>query len=412
MLPLKASQVLYVEGIEDDPVVRARAERLLQHISTDEVRTVSDEELNGIMGEVFDHSPRHGMKSDIRPIVIFNRFRLHDPEMEQKRRRDAYPNLLRLNLNGYAGFDWRKSGSAAVRERLGIVCQPAWHIHTVVGCHFRCAYCNLGWYANIMLNLEDYVAQLDKWMEWCPNQRLFQWDNYTDTVCWEPEYGAAKLLVEYFAGRPGQALELYVGKSDNVDFLLDLDHRGHTVCCWSLAARTQSTLFEPVSAPMQARIDAMRKCQDAGYPVRVRLSPIIPVRNWREENGAMLELLFAKVKPDVMTIETIRFLDSAAIEECFDTSLLDEDYLAAMKSTDGADHLQGCELPHEYRKEFYEFFFNEIGRLSPETPIAFCRESFEMWDEFKETFAAQGQTTRKYFCNCGPHCAPKTAGVA
>ena len=42
-------------------------------------------------------------------------------------------------------------------------------------------------------------------------------------------YGAAKLLIEFFARQPGRALELYVGKSDNVDYLLDYDHRGHTV---------------------------------------------------------------------------------------------------------------------------------------------------------------------------------------
>ena len=70
--------------------------------------------------------------------------------------------------------------------------------------------------------------------EKAPNQTLFQWDNGTDPVCWEPEYGGTRLLVELFARQPDKYLELYVGKSDHVDYFLDYDHRGHTICCWSL----------------------------------------------------------------------------------------------------------------------------------------------------------------------------------
>ena len=409
MLPLPASKILIVDGVEEDPVVRARAERLLAHMPSPEVRRVDDEELDAIFEAVLAHRPRHGMYREIEPVVVFNRFRLEDPEEVRQRRIEAYPSLCDLKLNGYGGFDWRRSGTPEYRRETKLVCQPAWHIHTVVGCHYRCAYCSLGWFVNIMLNLEDYVAHLDENLAQCPAQRLFQWDNYTDVACWEPEYGCTRLLVDYFAERPEQALLLYIGKSDAVDYLLDYEHRGHTVCCWSLAAQTQSTAFEYKAAPMEGRIEAMRKCQEAGYPVRVRLSPIIPVQNWREENRAMLESLFSKVRPDVVTMETVRFMDSSAIQESLDVSLLDETFLQVMREACGKEHLQGCELPHEYRREVYEFIIGEMKRLSPETPYAFCRASARMWDCFKDDLARHEQTAPRYFCNCGPHCAPATA---
>jgi len=411
MLPLKASEILVVEGIEEDPVLRARAERLQSGIAG-RVRSVSDEELNAVMGDVLPQRPRHGMDQDIRPVVVFNRFRFDDSEAEQRRRLEAYPHLEGFKLNGYGGFDWRNSGTEETRRETGIVCQPAWHIHTVVGCHFRCAYCDLGWFVNIMLNMEDYVARLDGFLEQCPTQKLFQWDNHTDTVCFEPEYGAAKLLVEFFADRPGQALELYVGKSDNVDFLLDYGHGGHTVCCWSLAAQTQSTVLERGTAPMAARIEAMGKCQDAGYPVRVRLSPIVPVKGWREENCAMLERLFDHVAPDVMTIETIRYLDHDAVAESLDPALLDESFLKVMKDVAGEERRHGFEVPQAFRTIVYDFVIDEIERLSPSTPWAFCRESFGMWTTYEERLGRHGQTTNRYLCNCGPHCAPATAEIA
>lgn len=413
MLPLSASKVLTVDGVEEDPVVSARAERLGASISAPEVRRVNDEELNAIVEELMAHRPLHGMHSDIRPVVVLNRFRFDDSEDERKRRIEAYRALRDYKFNGYGGFDWRESGNAKWRREKGIVCQPAWQLHTIVGCHFRCAYCSLGWFVNIMLNVEDFVARLDRNIaEHCPGQTLFQWDNHTDAVCFEPEYGCTKLFVEYFAHRPGQALEFYVGKSDHVDYFLDYDHRGHTVCCWSLSGQTQSAAFESGSAPMQARIDSMRKCREAGYPVRVRLSPIVPVRNWREENREMLECLFCAVQPDVVTIETIRFLDYEAMCESFDLSLLDESFAKTMRDAAGEKRPHNFEVPDAFRKEVYDFVIGEIERLSPNTPFAFCRESFGMWRDFEDNFARHGQDTDRYFCNCGAHCAPATASMA
>lgn len=408
MLPLDASKVLTVEGVEDDPLMRARARRLRNGIRADDVRQVSCEELNAIVRDELAERPRHGMEADIRPIVILNRFRFDDGEELRKARIAALPALGESKFNGYGGFEWRPSGTPEWRQETGLVCQPAWQLHTIVGCHFRCAYCNLGWFVNVMMNMEEFVATLDENIRRCPEQTLFQYDNFTDTVCFEPEYGGARLLIDYFADKPGKALELYVGKSDHVDFMLDYDHRGHTVCCWSLAGPTQSRRFEHAAATMEQRIEAMRKCRQAGYPVRVRFSPVIPVADWREENRLMIEELFGAVRPDVVTIETIRFLDYEAMERHFDMSLLDEEFVGVMSAAAGLPHAQGCEVPDGYRKEVYAFLFAELDRVSPETPVAFCREKRDLWLHFADYFARHGQTPDDYFCNCGPYSAPAT----
>ena len=409
MVPIDVSKVLIVEGIDEDPLLRARAERLLSGLRTSDVRRVDDAALRDVVRDELAHRPRHGMRADFEPVAILNRFRFDDPDEERQRRIDAFPELNHSKLNGYGGFEWRESGSPAHRERTGLVCQPAWQLHTIVGCHFRCAYCNLGWFLNIMMNMEEFVGRLDDCLPRCPKQNLFQYDNFTDTVCFEPEYGGTKLLVDYFARKPGKGLELYVGKSGYVDFLLDYDHRGHTVCCWSLSGATQSRRFEYRSAPMEERIEAMRKCQEAGYPVRVRFSPIIPVRNWREENREMIRLLARDVRPDVVTIETIRFLDYQAMSRDFDLDLLDDDLLEVMKEAQGQPCGPGCELPDDYRKMVYRFIFDELADAGCQAPIAFCREKRDLWTHFADDFEACGQHPDHYFCNCGPYSAPVTA---
>jgi len=411
VLPIEASKLLLVEGVEDDPRMRARAERLRAGIAADEVRRVDDAALAAIVKAELTGLPHNGMGADFKPVVILNRFRFGDDEAERRRRIEAYPELNRLKFNGYGGFDWRDSGSPAWRRRTTLVCQPAWQLHTIVGCHFRCAYCSLSWSLNVMMNMEEFVERLDDWIGQCPNQTLFQYDNFTDTVCFEPEHGGSKLLIDYFARKPGRALELYVGKSDHVDWMLDYDHRGHTVCCWSVSAATQSRKFEHRSAPTEARIEAMRKCQQAGYPVRVRFSPIIPVKNWQAENREMIRLLFDRVKPDVVTFETIRFLDYAAMARCFDLSLLDDDFVQAMKGFEGQPFAQGCEVPDEWRKRVYRFFFDELEAVGCEAPVAFCREKRSLWEHFADDFARYGQHPDAYICNCGPYAAPASAAL-
>jgi len=411
MVPFAASKVLIVDGVDDDPQARECARRLLAGIRTDDVRRVGDEEFRAIVRDELAALPRHGMAAEIEPAVVLNRFRFDDADEDKQRRIDEFPELNRSKFNGYGGFDWRDSGSPAYRERTGLVCQPAWQLHTIVGCHFRCAYCSLGWFVNVMVNMEEFVGRLDGCLERCPDQTLFQYDNFTDTVCFEPEYGGARLLIDYFAAKPGKALELYVGKSDHVDSLLDYDHRGHTVCCWSLSGPTQSRRFEHRSAPMEGRIEAMRKCQAAGYPVRVRFSPIIPVKSWRDENREMIERLLRDVEPDVITIETIRFLDHDAMARDFDLALLDEEFVRAMRDAQGQPHAQGCEVPDDYRTSVYEFIFAELDRVSPGTPVAFCREKRDLWVHFDEVFARHGQSPDAYICNCGPYSAPATVAA-
>ncbi|MFO7956191.1 MAG: hypothetical protein R6X33_03745 [Candidatus Brocadiia bacterium] len=406
-----ASKLLIVEGADEEPRAAARIARLRECIEAGEALCVDDAELEQIVANELPPplvSRRHGMHADFEPVVILNRFRFDDPEPERERRREAFPNLDRLKLLGYTGFDGqdRLPDWAA---QTGYVCQPHYALHTVRGCPFRCAYCQLAHYINVMVNVEDLVDRLDGYLDSKTAQRLFQWDNWTDPVCFEPEYGAAELLVEYFADRPNRFLEVYVGKSDNVDFLLDLDHGGQTVCCWSLSGPTQSRFFEHRTAAMEDRIGAMRRCEEAGYTVRVRFSPIIPVKGWREENRRMVRRLCEAVSPDLFTLESHRFQDYAAIVESFDTDLLDEEFLDVMRASRGREVSPFYVVPDDYRAGIYEVLFDELDRVAPDIPRAFCRENRSMWERFADYLGQYGQSPTRFVCNCGPRSVPAEA---
>jgi hypothetical protein len=143
--------------------------------------------------------------------------------------------------------------------------------------------------------------------------------------------------------------------------------------------------------------------------VRVRLSPMIPVRGWRAEYREMLRLLFSRVRPDVVTMEPIRYLHHSDLQEKLDLSLLDEEFLEAMRAAEGEPHAPGCEVPDSYRAAMYDYVWSIIEKEGPSTPVAFCREKRTLWETFGERMARHGQNPDLFFCNCGPYCAPAAA---
>ena len=204
------------------------------------------------------------------------------------------------------------------------VCQEAIEIHSLFGCLHACDYCHIETYMNIMLNLEELVEHIKQIMINHSDQQLYKYDNYSDQIPFEPEYGASDLLVPFFAQQKDKYLLLYT-KSANVDHLLSLDHQGHTIINWSLSPDAQSRFIEKETPQMLERIEAIKKCQDAGYHVRVRLSPIVPVKNWKDEVNVMVVKLFeAAPKLDLITMDVIGFMTPTVMKQALDTSLFEE----------------------------------------------------------------------------------------
>ena len=418
MFPIKARGVYIKKEAAEDPRSMARIERMMPFIEhPGEVETIDDEAWHRLVCDAnLNQIPdlgdgRHGMHGDdVEPVVVFNQFLYQHTESERRQRRERFPELFRIGqYSGYGGWDWRSSGEPGYRERTGVICQSGFAMHSVWGCHFRCAYCNLGRVANIYVNLEDWIDRIETGLEGLddePPQTLFQWDNGTDIVCYEPEYGGTQLLIDLFARQPDRHLELYVGKSNHVDYFLDYDHRGHTTCCWSLCTETQWQHAERGTASMEARLESARKCQEAGYGVRVRLSPIIPIVGWQDDIQAMIRRMFEQIDPEVLTIEPLRFHTHEQLQRNFTAGLLDPAFLESMLTIpDSAEAWRKSQFPTRMRLEIYRAVLDAVAAVSPRTPVAMCREQREVWEVLSADFGRMGQHPDDFVCNCGTYSA-------
>ena len=190
-----------------------------------------------------------------------------------------------------------------------------------------------------------------------------------------------------------------------MDFLLDLEHRGHTIMLWTLSTPTVSRRIEIDTATTEQRIEAARKCQAAGYPVRFKFKPIVPVRNWRQEATDMLEKLFAAVRPDNLSMETLFFRNVDELKRMFDQDLFDPEFIRMMERHEAENGIpdEYKSIPEAFRIEIYEHYVAEVKRLSPETPVSLCAESAGAWAHMAPLLE---QGPDDFVCNCGPACIP------
>ena len=392
--------VVYIcDKVFENKLAEERMNRFMTKVQTPEVKTITDEEFDELIREKGWNGSRRlsGRQRHGDPPIVFNIYRFPPKDLDQTK---PIPREYKNVLSGL----WNHRKRENIMARDGVVCQSGYGFHSARGCLFKCDYCYFEDLLLLELNIEEFLEHFDLFVRSVQGPTLWKWDNQSDTICFEPEMGATKIFVEYFSQFDNHFLMLYT-KSDNVDFLLDLDHKGQTIVCWTLNAYTQSRLIERDAATMEGRIGAARKCQEAGYTVRFRFSAVCPVKDWQRENREMLELLFENVKPDVISLETLsRMPQYEMFENVMDASLFEDRFVEAIKA--GKDEMRGNiwgPLPDDAREEIYRFLINEIRRISPETSVSLCQEPTKMWDRLSNVLT---MTSDYYVCCCAKDSVP------
>jgi len=378
VLNIPAKTVYIDPEINRRPNCRRRLDRILPHVRCDDIRDLDEQALRVVQSVGARRHGKDAFGDDA--VLAFTTF--------DERRRDWHYNFR---------------DAARVRETQHGQCQSALELNLVSGCVFRCAYCGFGRRIIFSLDVERLVAGLDSIFARYPAQRLYKYSNMTDLPAFEPELDAVPPMVERFSRERDRYLMLFT-KSDNVDFLSGLDHRGHTIISWSLTCETASRLIDKRTATMRQRIAAMQRMQEAGYRVRARLSPIVPVANWRDEYEKLFEVLLSRVRPDVVTLELLGWMDVDDLLNTVDRSLLDQAALQAAE--DARDDLAGVgwgPFTQETHEQVYRFCVDAVRRLSPSTAVSVCHGTEATWQRLADRMA---MSSGDYICNCGPQSAP------
>jgi spore photoproduct lyase len=227
--------------------------------------------------------------------------------------------VVRLKANrltGLTGEDARRAYGDA-KNTLAIVTAPAtkrrlqpippsadWRVDLAEGCPAHCQYCYLAGslsgppvtraYANlpeILDALPPYVGQgrvSSAIAARAHEGTTFEASCYTDPLGIEHLTGSLSALIRHFGAWDAPVSLRFTTKFDAVEPLLDLPHGRRTRIRVSVNA--QPTLrFEGGTAALPARFGALRRMALAGYRVGLTVAPIMPIENWREHYGALID---------------------------------------------------------------------------------------------------------------------------
>jgi hypothetical protein len=365
---------------------------MMPHVEAASVDILDDE---GVERVLADLGPRHGRarggldgRGRAKALVAFTRLG-DDPS------REVFP-----------GYSWRelRDGRAQADEH-GVLCQTAIEIQSVVGCPFDCAYCPYASFVCIRLDVETFVDRVEALVRKRRNQTLWKLNNRSDTLGLEPEYGLATTLVERFARMGGPTLMLY-SKGDSISHLERLDHRGRTVASFTITPDRVASLLEKGAPSPQARIEALGAMHRAGYPTRVRFSPIVPLAGWRDDYDALVARIARVAAPELVTLWTLSMVEVDELPRIVPLDALDQAVLAEARAA--AVRLRGdkgAPFPPASRAAIYRQLAEILRAHLPQTRVSLCLESPGVWDAVGS--ALPPRSRGGFVCNCGPRVTPE-----
>ncbi len=264
----------------------------------------------------------------------------------------------------------------------GMVCCNYMVINFGVGCLFDCSYCYLQNFMNNPLmtlfgNLEDLFAEVRARTRNQNHHFRIGTGEYTDSLALDPLTGLSRLLVDFFADLPNATLELKT-KSDNVEELLGLEHRGRTVVSWSLNPPVLSDAVEHDTASIDRRLQAAARVEAAGYRVGFHLDPLVHFEGWEAEYHRLVERIFEHVRPDsVAWISTGSFRYAPGLKEVMQARFPDDPLTRG-------EMVQGPDGKYRYfrtiRQEMYSSIRRKVGEVDPKLFLYLCMETRHMWD--------------------------------
>ena len=398
------------ESVMGNSTYRARVERVVASLKEPrEIITYRDSDLPDMIQNQGLLAGRRtmGTMAEVRdPGLLFNTFRFDGVESARARQNALAEQGVKgthLPLIGAGAFVWFDANLDTDDHKDDKVCRPCWRIHLQNGCLHKCKYCGLGGMLAAMVNVEEYCEHLRTLIERHPWQTTYLLDDDADPPGLEPELGVLGPLIEFFGTLQDRYLIIHT-KTWNTAWMRDLKHNGNTIIVWSISGPTQSRLIEPDTGTTEQRIEAARTAQDAGYQIRYKFKPIIPVRSWRDDAAYTAKRIFDRTAPDVISLCVFMWHEYDQMVQRLPAELLDPGYLKAAEEGQGevAD-TRAKPFPHRVRQEIYEHHLAEIRKHSRDVPVSLSTENFRMWGAMRDQLGSSATT---YVCGCGPQSTP------
>jgi spore photoproduct lyase len=245
-----------------------------------------------------------------------------------------------------------------------------------------CSYCILQGYlespvVTLFANVDSAFQNIDRFLSEQPD-RLFRFGTgeLGDSLALDELTGLSECTIGFFSGKRNAILELKT-KTNRIIRLIALKPK-NTVVSWSLNPQSVIDREEFRSAPLLARLEAARKCQDAGYLLGFHFDPVLFYRGWEEEYKDVVRRIFQHVEGSRIawiSLGTLRF--SPALKEIIQKRFPKSRIICEemIRGLDGK-----MRYPRPRRIEMFNVLYDLFKANQPELFVYFCMEHPAVWD--------------------------------
>ncbi len=272
-----------------------------------------------------------------------------------------------------------------------VVCPHFLELKWAYGCPFDCSWCYLkGTFRfrpegikpafkpveKVKLHTEAFLNQVD-------TPKILNTGEIADSLMKEGKnLPFSKFIIPMFEGQNKHKV-LFVTKSTNIKNLLDIPSKKQVIMSFSLNAETVATKWERRAPSVNRRLEAARKLEEAGYEVRIRIDPIVPIENWQEHYLHLLNEIFSSFKPTRITLGSLRGLQSTI------NGTKDRSWVHFLKESSN----WGKKIDFTTRLKIYKIMLEYLRNNLHYTDVALCKETVAMWEKL-------GMDWHEIRCNC------------
>lgn len=187
-------------------------------------------------------------------------------------------------------------------DSYGIEGDKNYYFSHMLNCIYDCRYCFLqGMYRSahyvLFVNYEDFLHEIDHTLAQHQDEKVWFYSGYDcDSLALDPVTEFAETILPFFAERPAAQLEFRT-KSTQVRSLLKRKPLENVVIAFSLSPESVVKDLEAKTPGLKQRLEAITKCQQAGWQVGIRFEPLINVENFEHVYAELFEEVFSAVEP-------------------------------------------------------------------------------------------------------------------
>lgn len=285
-----------------------------------------------------------------------------------------------------------------------VVCPHFHELAIVYGCPYDCAYCYLkGTFRffqgdngriPVRIKKEKQVRrairtflQASKMGQIPPT--VLNTGELADSLCTETDivYGKplSRFLMDYFAGTRHKIL--FLSKGTHVKNFLENEWQKNAILSWSLNAYPVAERWEHLAPHPRERIEAARKVAEAGYEVRMRIDPLVAVRNYNQHYQDLIGNLLDAVTPSRITLGCLRGLVSTM------ACAVDKSWIQYLTESSS----WGRKPPIETRYSLYSNIIEHLRKQGYTGDVGVCKDTLAIWRMLEKEY---GLDFRNIRCNC------------